>query len=269
MARLRKPNRYAQIIETIFARKYREGLTSIPFDRTELIDTATELGIDIPKNIGDVIYSFRYRVAFPQSIQEAAPVGQTWVIVTKGRSQYAFELRTLARIRPDEMLPIIKIPDATPGIVVRYALSDEQALLSIIRYNRLLDIFTGVACYSLQNHLRTTVRDVGQVETDEIYVGVDKKGAHYVFPVQAKGGSDEIGVIQIEQDMALCLEKFPALEARSIAAQFMADGVIALFEFGLDEEEGIVKLAERHYRLAPAEDLSDAELNAYRHRPES
>lgn len=98
---------------------------------------------------------------------------------------------------------------------------------------------------------------------------MDKKGAHYVFPVQAKGGSDEIGVIQIEQDMALCLEKFPALEARSIAAQFMADGVIALFEFGLDEEEGIVKLAERHYRLAPAEDLSDAELNAYRHRPES
>lgn len=161
MARLRKPNRYAQIIETIFARKYREGLTSIPFDRTELIDTATELGIDIPKNIGDVIYSFRYRVAFPQSIQEEAPAGQTWVIVTKGRSQYAFELRTLARIRPDEMLPIIKIPDATPGIVVRYALSDEQALLSIIRYNRLLDIFTGVACYSLQNHLRTTVRDVG------------------------------------------------------------------------------------------------------------
>jgi hypothetical protein len=45
-----------------------------------------------------------------------------------------------------------------------------------MRYNRLLDIFTGVACYSLQNHLRTTVPDVGQVETDELYVGVDKNG---------------------------------------------------------------------------------------------
>src|SRR5690606_5784253 len=162
------------------------------------------------------------------------------------RSQYAFELRALARIRPDEMLPIVKIPDATPGIVARYALSDEQALLSRIRYNRLLDIFTGVTCYSLQNHLRTTVRDIGQVETDEIYVGVDKRGAHYVFPVQAKGGTDELSVIQIEQDLALCLEKFPALEARSIAAQFMADDVIALFEFSIDEEKDIVKLAERH-----------------------
>jgi hypothetical protein len=269
MASTKRPNRYTQIIETIFARKYREGMTSIPFDRAELITTATELGIDIPKNIGDVIYSFRARTAFPESIQEKAPAGQSWVIVSRGRSQYAFELRALARIRPDEMLPIVKIPDATPGIVARYALSDEQALLSRIRYNRLLDIFTGVTCYSLQNHLRTTVRDIGQVETDEIYVGVDKRGAHYVFPVQAKGGTDELSVIQIEQDLALCLEKFPALEARSIAAQFMADDVIALFEFSIDEEKDIVKLAERHYRLVPVEELSDAELNAYRHRLEN
>lgn len=266
MALGRRPNRYTQIIETIFARKYQAGLTSIPFDRTELIATAMELGIDVPKNIGDVVYSFRSRTAFPESMQAEAPYGQSWVIVSKGRAKYAFELRTQARIRPDDLLPIIKIPDATPGIVVRYALSDEQALLSKIRYNRLIDVFTGVVCYSLQNHLRTTVQAMGQVETDEIYVGVDKKGAHYVFPVQAKGGTDEIGIIQIEQDIALCLEKFPALEARSIAAQFMAEGVIALFEFGADEEDGIVKLAERHYRLVPAEELTDAELDAYRNR---
>jgi len=48
----------------------------------------------------------------------------------------------------------IKIPDATPEIVAAYALSDEQALLAKVRYNRLLDIFLGVAAYSLQNHLR-------------------------------------------------------------------------------------------------------------------
>ncbi len=36
--------------------------------------------------------------------------------------------------------------------------------------------FTGITCYSLQNHLRTSVPDIGQVETDELYVGVDKKG---------------------------------------------------------------------------------------------
>ena len=42
---------------------------------------------------------------------------------------------------------------------------------------------------ALQNHLRTTVAGMGQVETDEIYVGVDRSGSHYVVPVQAKGGT--------------------------------------------------------------------------------
>lgn len=90
----------------------------------------------------------------------------------------------------------IKVPDATPGIIAKYALNDEQALLAKVRYNRLLDIFTGVTCYSLQNHLRTTVPNMGQIETDELYVGVDKRGVHYVLPVQAKGGKDKLGIVQ-------------------------------------------------------------------------
>ena len=93
-----------------------------------------------------------------------------------------------------------------------YALSDEQALLAKLRYNRLLDTFTGLTCYSLQNHLRTKVPNVGQVEVDEIYVGLDRKGAHYVLPIQAKGGNDQINIVQIEQDLAMCAAKFPALQ---------------------------------------------------------
>ena len=69
-------------------------------------------------------------------------------------------------------------------------MSDEQALLARVRYNRLVDIFLGIACYSLQNHLRTTASNMGQVETDELYVGVDRRGSHYVVPIQAKGGKD-------------------------------------------------------------------------------
>ena len=93
---------------------------------------------------------------------------------------------------PNPNLATTKIPDATPGIIARNAFSDEQAVLALVRYNRLIDIFLGIACYSLQNHLRTTVRGLGQVETDEIYVGLDKRGSHYVVPVQAKGGNDRL-----------------------------------------------------------------------------
>jgi hypothetical protein len=108
---------------------------------------------------------------------------------------------------------------------------------------------------------------LGQVETDEIYIGVDKRGAHYVFPVQAKGGRDKMGTVQIEQDFALCAAKFPRLICRPIAAQFMADELIALFSFE-ETPGGPAITSEKHYRLVPPDQLTDAELQAYRARIE-
>jgi hypothetical protein len=155
-----------------------------------------------------------------------------------------------------------KIPDATPGIIAKYALNDEQALLAKVRYNRLLDVFTGVTCYSLQNHLRTTVPNVGQIETDELYVGVDKHGAHYVLPVQAKGGRDKLGIVQIEQGLALCAAKYPHLVPRAIACQFLANEVIAMFEFA-EGDAGVGVVTERHYVLVPPEEIGAEELARY------
>lgn len=261
-----KANRYSRIIEDIFFRHYRDGDAIVHFVRQDIVRSAERLDISLPKNLGDVVYSFRHRNPLPQAIIRKAPAGQSWVIVGKGQAKYAFELKPLSKIQPDRMLPITKVPDATPGIVSLYALTDEQALLAKLRYNRLVDVFTGVACYSIQNHLRTTVRSIGQIETDEIYVGVDKRGAHYILPVQAKGRADQIGVVQIEQDLALCDEKFPNLIARPIAAQFMDEDGIALFEFGRDSDGIVVKLAERHYRLVPESEMSIEDLQLYRSR---
>jgi len=69
---------------------------------------------------------------------------------------------------------------------------------------------------------------MGQVETDELYIGVDQRGAQYVFPVQAKGGTDKLGVVQIEQDFAMCAAKFASLICRPVAAQFVEENLIAL-----------------------------------------
>lgn len=146
-----------------------------------------------------------------------------------------------------------------------YALNDEQALLAKLRYNRLVDIFTRVTCYPLQSHLRTAVPRLGQVETDEIYIGVDRRGAHYVFPVQAKGKRDRLNVVQIEQDVVMCQHKFPNLICRPIAAQFMGDDLIVLFEFE-EGEDGVVIASEKHYRLVPPEDIQEKDLIGYRAR---
>lgn len=220
------------------------------------------LGIKLPKNLGDVIYSLKFRTSLPETVKATADAGKEWVIKNVGRSQYVFEQLANSRILPDNMLMAIKIPDATPGIVERYALDDEQALLTKLRYNRLLDIFTGATCYSLQNHLRTTVPGVGQVETDEIYVGIDKLGRQYIFPLQAKGGKDEIGIVQIEQDILLCNHKYPELICRAIAAQFLGSNKIAIFEFTIQDGE-IRKKVERHYHLVVQSEITSEELAAY------
>jgi hypothetical protein len=130
------------------------------------------------------------------------------------------------------------------------------------RYNRLIDIFLGVTNYSLQNHLRTTVKSLGQIEIDEIYVGVDKQGRQFVIPVQAKGGNDKMASVQAKQDIACCSEKFPTLICRAISAQFMADNKIALFELALDDDE-IRIVEERHYKLVSSGDISPEDLEAY------
>lgn len=260
------PNRYSRIIEHIFLSKYREGAREVEFSRADIERAAESLGIHLPKNLGDVVYSFRYRADLPASITARAPEGEHWIIRPAGRGRYQFVCSTLSSIEPTAHLAETKIPDATPGVIAKYALSDEQALLAILRYNRLVDIFSGVTCYSLQNHLRTTVRGLGQVETDEVYIGLDQRGAHYVFPVQAKGGRDKLSIVQIEQDFALCAAKFPALICRPVAAQFMHGDVIALFEFE-QGSTGVAVTSEKHYRLVSPDELSEQDLLSYRRRP--
>lgn len=260
-----KANRYSQIIAAIFLKTYKKGVIEIPFTRDEIVTTASKLKIQLPKNLGDVLYSFRYRSSLPESIIKKAPEGFEWIIRPAGRALYKIVLTKQTFFKPTEHLAETKIPDATPGIITRYAMNDEQALLAKLRFNRLIDIFTGLTCYSLQSHLRTTVPEMGQVETDEIYIGIDKRGVHYILPVQAKGGNDKLGIVQIEQDFAIGASKFPNLVCKPIATQFMTNGAIALFEFEVTKE-GIAITAEKHYRLVRPEELSSEELENYKAR---
>lgn len=258
-----KANRYQALVEKIFFDHYSPGITAFEFERTELVTGAEALSIELPKNLGDVIYSVRFRTPLPPKVLATQPTGTEWVIEGAGRSSYRFRLVPINRIVPRPDLIRISIPDATPELIRAYALDDEQALLAIVRYNRLIDTFLGLTTYSLQNHLRTTVKGIGQIEIDELYIGLDKRGCHYVIPVQAKGGKDQIGIVQTTQDIRFVEQKFPGLRARAIAAQFMEDQVVALFELALVDE--VVRVVEeRHYRLVPARDLDRDAIKAYR-----
>jgi hypothetical protein len=262
---MQKPRKYAPILEKIFQSKFKPGMTEVDFERDDVKKVAKKLKIDLPENIYDLPYSFRFRASFPKSIQAEAGEGQAWIIRLTGRAKYRLVLVPDKPITPNEQMTVTKVPDSTPGVIAKYTLTDEQALLAKLRYNRLIDIFLGIACYSLQNHLRTTVPNMGQVETDELYIGVDRRGSHYVVPVQAKRGRERLGIVQIEQDIALCENKFSSLICRPVAAQFMKDDVIALFEFE-QSEDGLGVSREKHYKLVPPEEVTASDLDLYKER---
>jgi hypothetical protein len=260
---MNKVGMYSQIILQIFRNHYTAELNYFEFNRSEIKEVADQLNVELPKNYGDLIYSFRFRRPLPSEILETAPLGCEWRIELAGKGIYSFSLGKINRIIPRTDMMRIKIPDSTPEIIAKYTSGDEQALLTKVRYNRLIDIFLGITAYSLQNHLRTTVEGIGQIEIDEIYVGLNRHGNQFIIPVQAKGGSDQLGVVQSKQDIAYCASQFPELICRSVSAQFLDLDLIAIFELILENQE-IKIVDEKHYQLVSNKEISGEDLRRYK-----
>jgi hypothetical protein len=259
--------KYDDIIAAVFKNNHKANASSISFTRDELANACDSLKIPRIKNLGDIPYSYRFRKELPDSIKATAPVDAEWIILGSGVGLYSFRLASPAKIAPTSNRQRVKIPDATPEIVKKYAPgTDEQALLTKVRYNRLVDVFTGLTCYSIQNHLRTAVDDIGQIEIDEIYLGVSKKGAHYVIPCQAKSPGDRFGIVQVMQDIEFCKQRYPNAICKPIALQFLGETEVAILELAVECENEVFKLSvvdERHYQLTSRDGIADADITAY------
>lgn len=104
---------------------------------------------------------------------------------------------------------------------------------------------------------------MGQIEVDELYVGIDSAGCQYAIPVQAKGGKDELAVVQTIQDLEFCRTRFPRLVCRAVSAQFMSSSRIALFEL-VEQDNEICIANQRHYELVEADKITPSDLDQYR-----
>lgn len=271
---------YNRIIEAVLLANRRGAATRFAFSRKDLLKTAASLGYEIngdetavARNIGDIVYTYRFRKDFPESILKTAGPGKMWIILGKGIGAYEFRLITTPSLSADPDWQPTKLHDATPEIVRRFNLNDEQAVLARIRYNRLIDMFCRCVAYSLQNHLRTNIQGIGQIEIDELYVGANRQGEHFIIPVQVKREKDRLGVSQLLQDLEYCAKAHPEMQPRAIGAQMarhreggaMYDKIV-LFEFKCVDDGNdvrITKAAERHFVLLPhsmitAEDLARA-----------
>jgi hypothetical protein len=131
-----------------------------------------------------------------------------------------------------------------------------------------VDTFLQLTCYSIQNHLRTTVEGIGQIEVDEIYIGLNKRGAHFVIPVQAKSPGDNFGITQVLQDMAFCAERYPNAICRPLALQFLDENRVAMLELIITEEDDLLilhVLDEKLYQLVPHSSILDEDLRRSRY----
>jgi hypothetical protein len=256
-------SKYDQIIDKVFFDNYQNGSGRVAFGRDELADASEALNFSRVKNLGDIPYSYRFRKELPKSIRDTIKAPKEWIIVGTGIATYEFRIASPAKIQPSANRKLIVIPDATPEVIKRYAAgTDEQALLTKIRYNRLVDIFLGLTCYSVQNHLRTTVSGVGQIEVDEIYIGINSNGVHFCIPCQAKSPGDSFGIVQAMQDMALCRHKYPTTVCRPLVLQFLSENEVAIAEVDVSEDDDEFKMTivdEKHFKLVPKSEISDEE----------
>jgi len=235
---------YDQVIIEMFRQVYKPNMDSLPFAKDELVQVCQELDIVI-NNIPDVPYHYRTgRSDLPNEIMSTG----NWVIEGAGKGKYAFiRLKRAPYVHVPDDLYITEIPEATPDIVLKYGGVDEQAILTRIRYNRLVDTFLSLTAYHLQGHVRSSVQGIGQVEVDDLYMGVDTAGEWYVIPVEAKsvGPKERLGVIQIRQMILFARQRYSDLTLRPIGIKPLDDGSYIFLEF--DDEAELEAISVKRY----------------------
>lgn len=237
---------YSKVIEAVFQERYSLGSNVIPFTRRDLEMACERYSI---KNIGDVLYTFRSRQELPESIRRTANKGYYWVIEFTGKGKYQFAQWTVCHILPNKLLEPTVVRDCTPKPVAECLAADEQGMLTRMRHNEILDMFLGIKTTHLQSHLRTSIPGVGQIEIDDMYVGVDSKAQRVIIPVQAKSQHDLVSAVQSVQDIRYCSQAHPAHVCRAVAAKALDPRTVALFELELRNPGHIVVLDEQHFRF--------------------
>jgi len=239
-----KKKDYDKVIIEMFHRVYKEGERVLPFTKDELVKVCQDLNCVI-NNVPDIPYSYRTgRSDLPDEILSSG----NWVIEGAGKGKYTFvKLKRLPYIDIPEDLYTTDIPEATPDIVLKYGGKDEQAVLTRILYNRLVDTFLSLTAYRLQGHARSAVSGIGQVEVDDLYVGVDTDGKWYVIPIEAKsvGIKERLGVIQIRQMILFAKQYYPELTLRPVGIKPLDDGSFIFVEF--DDEADLESISVKRY----------------------
>ncbi len=237
---------YDQVVIELFRRLqrlHRKGEKRLLFSKKDVERVVADLGLEI-RNIPDIAYTYRTgRSALPAEVLKSGH----WAIDGAGKGKYVFvRLNRSPYFDLPEDMEKVGILDATPQVLLKYQSNDEQALLARIRYNRLVDTFVGLTAYQLQGHFRTTVQGLGQVEIDDLYLGVGEDGNWAALPVEAKVGDERLGVVQVRALTLFAKQRYPDLTARPLGIKLLSDGTLLFVEF--NEQTDFDSVRARRYK---------------------
>jgi hypothetical protein len=242
-------------LKFIFSTKYVSGQDFIEFTLDDVRAAGTALGITI-RNPPDLIYRMRSRTILPQEIQDEG----FRILRNVGRGLYRLE-KAESTIFDIPINTVQEALDITP-LPVRRLLpenlseTDEQGLLTIVSYCKLLDHFTGLQVYRLRSHVRKSVKALGQAELDEIDVGVALRDDELpvIFPIEAKAADEPVNRVQIAGLVAFSNQYFPNMLVRPLVVKLDYKSLIHILEFNMSSEPSTVKITQsKTYKLILSE----------------
>lgn len=259
---------YVPVILKIFKARYRPGASSVLFSLDDVRNAVEEVRAESKnpnaissRNPADVVYRMRSRTVLPDEILDLG----FHILRAIGRGQYQFEKAAAGIIEAPATTPMSTI-DQTPMPVRRLlpetaAEMDEQALLSVVSYCRLLDHFTGMTIYRLRSHVRKSVPGVGQAELDAIDVGIAKSDDDIpiIFPIEAKAVSDALNRVQIHNMVQYANHYFPGFVIRPLAVKVDYQSVIHVMEFNVPHKVSDLRIVKANsYIIATSQAQIDA-----------
>lgn len=206
-----------------------------PFEKDRLAAHIQELGMGT-RNIPDVLYSFRVgRQPLPRQIRQEG----NWLIDADGKGEYAFVRihRSPYFDLPDNLQSQI-VQDETSELFLRHTISDqdssdEQSVLVRARQNDLVADFLGLdECQHLQSHVRKFIRDRGQIELDELYVG-RADGQEFIVPLEAKNAEEgeQLGLFQTLSLIRFAKQEYPQLTPAPLGMKVQSRQSLVLCQF--------------------------------------
>jgi hypothetical protein len=253
---------YGPILLHIFNARWRQGAATVLFTLDDVRTAAETLKLEI-RNPADLIYRMRSRTVLPKEILDKG----FYILRAIGRGRYQFEKGSSTIFTPLTS-EIMEALDLTPLPVRRLlpeklADMDEQAVLTIASYCKILDHFTGLTVYRLRSHVRKSVPGIGQAELDAIDVGVALRDDEMpvVFPVEAKAAPDALNRVQIFNMVQYATHYFPGMIIRPLAIKVDEDSALHVMEFNVAAKAADLKVVKSaSYALV----LSEQQMNLLR-----